>query len=425
MAHENEYLDYTGLQTVANEIKARPKIWKGSLEDWEELPLEEKAKYDYVATDEEDDPITAATVPYDNTESGLVSTNVQGAIDEVAKSSKTQNPNHKVVICIGDSYNKNTEWWDGWGKCLHDNYPSFEVYSYEAGGGGFVANTDEYNFLGALQNHSQDVEVQDKASVTDIVVLGGYNDVSVSATDEQMRTAIGQFVAYCNSTYPNAKVTIAGIAVDYNSAVTQGKLNSMNMEYSTFAVEKGATTHPNFKYLLQCKSRLFFSDGNPNSGFHPSTTGNTEIANALAQYLTSGNFEFRTGYVVGSAYVYRHNDKVLIMDTPITNEKPNGATKFSSLFTQSLPFNTWVDLGSLEVGNENLLWGATPQNSAIWTAYAMASDGTGTSFISTIVCRIQDKHLFANNTGNVNAFNPSTNFISMPGTLAFDWQEII
>ena len=83
MAHENEYLDYTGLQTVANEIKARPKIWKGSLEDWEELSLEEKAKYDYVASDEEDDPITAATLPYDNTESGLVSTNVQGAIDEV------------------------------------------------------------------------------------------------------------------------------------------------------------------------------------------------------------------------------------------------------------------------------------------------------------------------------------------------------
>ncbi len=370
-------------------------------------------------------PSQASNVGYDNTESGLAAGNVQGAIDEVAKTNKTQNPNHKVVICIGDSYNKNTEWWDGWGKCLHDNYPSFEVYSYEAGGGGFVANTYEYNFLGALQNHSQDVEVEDKSRVTDIIVLGGYNDVSVSATDEQMRTAIGEFVAYCNTNYPNAKVTIAGIAVDYNSAITQGKLNAMNSGYSSFAVEKGAATNNNFKYLLQCKSRLFFADENPNSGFHPSTAGNTEIAKALAQYLTSGTFDFRVGYVVGNAFVYRQNDRVFIMDTPINETHPNGATKFSGLFTKSLPFNTWVDLGSLEVGNENLLWGATPQNSVLWTVFAMTSNGTGTNFIGPVVCRIQDKHLFANNTGNTRAFNPDTDFISMPGTLAFDWQEII
>lgn len=104
MAHENEYLDYTGLQTVANEIKARPKIWKGSLEDWEKLSLEEKVKYDYVASDEEDDPITAATVPYDNTESGLVSTNVQGAINEV--NDKSFNTNDCLMRA------KSTGWWN-------------------------------------------------------------------------------------------------------------------------------------------------------------------------------------------------------------------------------------------------------------------------------------------------------------------------
>lgn len=344
------------------------------------------------------------------------------------KYKEPKNPNEKVVICIGDSYNKNTEWWDGWGKCLKDNFEGFEVYSYEAGGGGFVANTYQYDFLGALQNHSQDVEVEDKSRVTDIVVLGGYNDVSVQATDVALKAAIKTFIAYCHENYPNAKVTIAGISFDYNSQNNQEKCNNMNMKYSQFATELGAATYPHFKYLLQAKSLIFFQDGNANSGFHPSTTGNIEVAKAIAQYLTGGAFDVRYGYVIDNTFVYRHNDKVIIMDAPASTVYPNGRTKFESLFNgKALAYNTWTDLGSLESNGECLLWGCKSGIEATWMGFTCNNPGgASTSVIGAIVFKIQEKHLYANNTGNTSTLTPGTDcFIVMPGTLVFDWQEII
>lgn len=351
--------------------------------------------------------------------------------DELDTKVDKKNPNERVVICVGDSYNKNTDWWDGWGKCLKD-ISGFTVYSYEAGGGGFVANTYQYDFLGALQNHSQDDECTDKESVTDIVVLGGYNDVSVGATDEALRTAMSTFITYCKTNYPNARITIAGIAFDYNSVSNQRKVNTMNMKYSQFATELGVSTHPHFKYILQAKSLVFFMEGNANSGFHPSTTGNEQVANCLAQYLLNGTFDVRYGYVIADAFVYRQNDTVKIMSRPADNyQHPNGETIFEPLFTgKTLPFNTWVDLGSLEdVSGECLLWGAEPGLEATWFAYTFTTttlSGQESNINGIVVFKIIDKHLYVNNVGNTRSLVIGTDdYISIPGTLTFDWQEIM
>ena len=59
----------------------------GTQEEWDNLNIEEKAKYD------------GKEVIFTNGETQLDS-------------------DKRIVICIGDSYNKDTEMWNGWGICL-------------------------------------------------------------------------------------------------------------------------------------------------------------------------------------------------------------------------------------------------------------------------------------------------------------------
>ena len=79
----SRFLDETGLAQVAGHVNKKASIFYGSQTEWDELTTEEKKAYDYAAFEDGGGSITAATVSYDNTESGLESTNVQGAIDEV------------------------------------------------------------------------------------------------------------------------------------------------------------------------------------------------------------------------------------------------------------------------------------------------------------------------------------------------------
>ena len=75
-----------------------------------------------------------------------------------------------------------------------------------------------------LKGIFKNLDENKKKLVSDIVVLGGYNDCSVNATQVQITDKVKEFVDYCKKNYPNAKITIGSISFDYNSAETQGKL---------------------------------------------------------------------------------------------------------------------------------------------------------------------------------------------------------
>lgn len=83
----SRFLDETGLAQVAGVVNKKASIFYGTQAEWDELTTDEKKKYDYaVFGDGSSSSITAANVPYDNTESGLTADNVQDAIDEVVES---------------------------------------------------------------------------------------------------------------------------------------------------------------------------------------------------------------------------------------------------------------------------------------------------------------------------------------------------
>ena len=55
-----------------------------TLAQWEALTPQQQASGDYVISDATLSPLSASLIPYDNTTSGLIADDVQGAIDEVA-----------------------------------------------------------------------------------------------------------------------------------------------------------------------------------------------------------------------------------------------------------------------------------------------------------------------------------------------------
>jgi hypothetical protein len=321
---------------------------------------------------------------------------------------------NKVVVCVGDSYNLDTEWWEGWGAKLGELLaePDVTVYSYSAPGGGFVAAAETYSFLTALQNHAYGDEVIDKTKVTDIFVLGGYNDMITSATEGAINTAIGIFMAYCETNYPNAKVTISMIGIDFNSPTKQANLATYAEIYDQYGAKWGARTHPNFKYILRNRNRIFISDGNPNSGYHPSTVGNVNIAVKILEFMYEGHFDVEMSNFTLGASVYFKNGQINITDLPYQSPSvPRQSFLDLAVRGKSYPNNTWVEVGSTIIPTgECLLWGALPTSTANFDGFCFYNVGSGTGAVtiaSTFQFKIVDKKVYALNAGSADTITIS------------------
>ena len=303
MAHENEYLDYTGLQTVANEIKARPKIWKGDPADWDELPLSEKVKYDYVATDEEDSPIVAGTVPYDNTDSGLTSTNVQGAIDEVNSDLNALATKKDFYIFISDSYDDGA--YDpnpdhkGWiSQCAAKLGLSATQWTNQAqSGGSFQAGT----WLAKLTSYRESITTEQANAVTKIVIGGGINDCltdgvnnyseepSVEAYLTKLYHAIGDVSDYVKVNYPNALIYFCPVGYAWESSHVlygRGILSRFvcyNYMRSAMADMGNYVCPTHTEFLLHEKTLLYSGDL-----LHPNNSGCIVLARGIAQAIRTG-----------------------------------------------------------------------------------------------------------------------------------------
>ena len=166
------------------------------------------------------------------------------------------------IILIGDSYAEgyNAPELKGWGKYvieyLNDiNIPAVETYE---GGAGIVnVGNDGHTFLGLLQN----LEYENKESVTDIVVAGGYNDNSY--TTSQIRNAISSFMDYVQEYYPNAKVYFAMIGnnagTDNASLVIRNNLLYQVLNGYRTCNEFGAIYIENSE-IINRNYTLFYSD---------------------------------------------------------------------------------------------------------------------------------------------------------------------
>lgn len=177
---------------------------------------------------------------------------------------------NRNFILLGDSYGTgdtevSTETYTPWTTRLESAINVIWIKAIN--GVGFT--TSPNSFLSMLQEFSGD-----KASITDILVAGGYND-NIS-TISSIQTNISSFISYAKTNFPNAIVHICCIAWsnDYSKALNLGN----PIEAYSYAGNIDSVAHviPNGYFALHKQMNCFASDN-----YHPNDTGQINITRLL------------------------------------------------------------------------------------------------------------------------------------------------
>lgn len=145
------------------------------------------------------------------------------------------------------------------------------------GGEGFANYGPHGNFETRLNSYTGD-----KSAITDIYVIGGYNDKGHSTNE--IRDGIANFLANVKTNYVNAKVTIGfvGWSIFPSSYI---ELQRVLRAYSNCSISYPYAFINNLEYALHY-SAFFSSDM-----FHPNETGQLAISNFLQSYIMGGTVD--------------------------------------------------------------------------------------------------------------------------------------
>lgn len=188
------------------------------------------------------------------------------------------------IICIGDSYGT---WTPGvnrsWISYL-DSMNNGAVYQNNKGGSGFLAA--EYDpgeatyksFLTLLQELAP--SITDKNSITDIVVAGGYNDLSAGHPYiSDLGTKMAEFKSYCKTTFPNATVYVGMIG-------RSDVLNTVRLLMEeTYPYYVAGARNCGMVYLTGVESVLKSDLDLRADGHHPNDNGAVKLGNAIYNIL--------------------------------------------------------------------------------------------------------------------------------------------
>jgi len=186
-------------------------------------------------------------------------------------------------IVLGDSYGTGNQYNTGvttsptWVGYLQ-NYLGLsndQWHTKSVDGCGFIAG---YTFLQSLKDVKE--LLTDTESITDILIVGGYNDYTESISD--IITAMSTFNNYANANFPNAKISLACV----------GWRVVGNPKYSialrVWPAYRSCGIY-GWKYLNGCETimhnyRLFATDK-----FHPNQDGQKELGKYLADAVLTGS----------------------------------------------------------------------------------------------------------------------------------------
>lgn len=164
-----------------------------------------------------------------------------------------------------------------WSSLLVDylGLTSNDYFNSGVSGAGWVAGGT--TFLQQLQNLNS--AITNKEQITDIVVMGGINDMDNTAN---VMEAIGTFSTYVKTNYPNALITIGVISWAKNKSVRQ-KLITLMKYYENASVNSNVRVVSNaYTWFHNYKSNFRQPDG------HPASNGSVSIAYHLANFLKNG-----------------------------------------------------------------------------------------------------------------------------------------
>lgn len=205
---------------------------------------------------------------------------------EIANLKKPKNYfTNKKFLLIGDSYAEGytpdgnvTSWQKHF---INLTGLSNTIQKYQ-GGAGFVNISNNKTFQTLLE------EVTNDTTITDIVVLGGYNDTSYN--NQQIYNAIKAFQLKANEKFPNANIYIGAVGWSKDSSKIY-PLNNLILRYKTNAPLCNCGYLKNIEYSLHEYFESFSSDG-----YHPNSHGQYIIALSLIQALLTGSADVQFGY---------------------------------------------------------------------------------------------------------------------------------
>lgn len=345
----------------------------------------------------------------------------------------------KNIIFIGDSYGNKPE------SDSTKNYVALITswfadqigvyYRNTVSGSAFnQCSTDpQYiSFLQCLQNINS--TVTDKNAITDIVVCGGMNDcasVHGSTTYDDILTKIGEFVSYCHTTYPNARVSIGFIA--YSSDINLSKELRQVYQMYKRCVEYGAT------YLSGVENALYTTHFSADV-YHPGEEGEKAIALSVGNAIFSGygnicdgaNYKFLTLTNTSSTVAYTiGNTTWNVSNLAIAVSRNNNLLQFR------IAYKMYYDFIKLTANTSISGWSKTSFDIAQVTAGPIFNDdgysniftccylknGTSTVGLTTAELNLHGKTLTLKLHGNGN--NITFNGVELfPTCVVFDTRQI-
>lgn len=265
---------------------------------------------------------TNADVPDGDTLIAL--TNTENLVAEIIPFSRTYNMQQEInqlksrkYIFIGDSYgtgqNELQEQTVPW-TTLVPQYLGLSSDDYiknSSNGSGFRNGT---TFKVQLQSIAEDTSV-DNDSITDIVVVGGYNDRYY--TREQIFEKMEEFFTYAKQQFPNAKCKLAHVGWSKVYDVRQSLANATIYCY-THCGKYGCQYLKNTEYILHDYS-LFSGDN-----YHPNQNGQNELSSYLTDAILNGSCNVIRGFVTPTIEMGPYITSQLDSGTYILQSQNNG-----------------------------------------------------------------------------------------------------
>ena len=167
---------------------------------------------------------------------------------------------------------------------------SLTAHAINIGGAGFYAAGGGSNFQDGLEDYAATLTDDEKAAVTDIIVLGGVNDYNETVAN--IGAAIDAFNAYAKTTFPNAKIGCGCLSWMKRGNDIDGYVNRVIPTYQSKFSSTARCYYIPKMYVPMHNYANINSDG-----IHPNASGTAAIINYVSSWLLNGEAD----YVVNSS----------------------------------------------------------------------------------------------------------------------------
>lgn len=184
--------------------------------------------------------------------------------------------NKKKYLIFADSYGAL-----GWTSAVVSE-TGIDAHIFNHGGAGFIGAGDGTNWNDDIRAYAATLTDAEKREITGIMVFGGVNDYSFTASD--IYNAVASFVTYAHSTFTRCKVHIGVISYangQVRSDVTYALPNKVIPQYKKACLDNSGI----FVDLYGCMHNTSYLQAD---GIHPTANGTRSITNAVKNYILGG-----------------------------------------------------------------------------------------------------------------------------------------